>query len=243
MARTPRAFIAGLLMPALFLALEGHKHANGALVRESVAGLVVFGMLNLAYLTYAAGLVVAREDGVLRRWYASPLPRWQYFGGRILAAVLMSDGAALVLLLVGASMSGLQLTVAAAASVVLTVTIGGMALAAAGTAVTRLLPPGQGAYSILALTYLPLLVFSGGFGGINGLPHWLTRLMTYFPVQPIISGTASALQHPGIMPGRDILVLAAWAAGGMALSVLYFRWDPTRPKHARRTLVPSSTAS
>jgi ABC-2 type transport system permease protein len=232
--RNPRAFIAGLVMPALFLALEnGHKqHLSTSAVDQTVAGLVVFGMLNLAYLTYASGIAVAREEGVLRRWYASPLPRWQYFAARIAAATLMADAAAVVLLLVGASMAGLHLTAAAIGSLLLVVTIGAIALAAAGTAVTPLLPPGQGMYSVLAITYLPLLIFSGGFGQNSNLPHWLTTLMTYLPIQPIVSGATSVLEHPGFMPGRALLVLVAWAAGGLALSMRFFRWDPTRPAHA-----------
>jgi len=241
--RTPRAFIFGLLVPALFLALEGKKHASTALLQQSVAGFVVFAMLNLVYLTYAAGLVLAREEGVLRRWYASPLPRWQYFAGRIIAYVLMADAATLVLLLVADAMSGVHLTAAAVGSVLLAVTIGGIAMAAAGTAVTRLLPPGQGAYSMLALTYLPLLVLSGGFGQINGLPHWLTEVMSYLPIQPTVSGVVSALQHPGVMPGRDLLVLLVWAVAAMAVSVRCFRWDPSRPAHARHTPAPAPVTS
>jgi ABC-2 type transport system permease protein len=244
--RNPRGFIFGLLMPALFLALENsHKqHPSATVIDQAVAGLVVFGALNLAYLIYATGIVVSREDGVLRRWYASPLPRWQYFAARIVAAVLMADAAALVLLLVGASMAGLHLTAAGAGALLLVVTIGSIALAAVGTAVTPLLPPGQGMYSVLAITYLPLLIFSGGFGGGNsGLPHWLTTLMTYLPIQPIVSSATSVLEHPGLIPGRAVLVLAAWAAGGLLLSLRFFRWDPTRPAHAKRTPVPSPTAS
>jgi len=234
--RNPRAFIAGLIMPALFLALEtSHKqHPSAAQIDQVVAGLVVFGLLNLAYLTYATGIVVAREDGVLRRWYASPLPRWQYFAARVVAAALLADAAALILLLVGASMAGLHLTVAGTGSLLLAVTIGAIALAAVGTAVTPLLPPGQGMYSLLAITYLPLLIFSGGFGQNSDLPHWLTTLMTYLPIQPIVSGASTALRHPGFLPGRDLLVLAAWAVAALVLSVRYFRWDPTRPAHARR---------
>jgi ABC-2 type transport system permease protein len=241
--RSPRAFIFGLLVPALFLALQGHKHPNTSVLQQSVAGFIVFGMLNLVYLTYAAGLVLAREEGVLRRWYASPLPRWQYFAGRMVAYVVMADVAALIMLLVAASMSGLHLTLAVTGAVLLTVTIAGIAMAAAGTVVTVLLPPGQGAYSMLALTYLPLLVFSGGFGQINGLPHWLTQLMSYLPIQPAVSGVMSGLRHPGVTPGRDVLVLAIWAVAAMALSVRIFRWDPTRPAHAKRAPTPSTTVS
>jgi ABC-2 type transport system permease protein len=241
--RTPRAFIFGLLVPAAFLALQGHKHTNTGVLQQSVAGFVVFGMLNLVYLTYAAGLVLAREDGVLRRWHASPLPRWLYFAGRIIAYVLMADLAALILLLVAASMSGLHLTAAAAGSVLLTVTTGGIAMAAAGTVITVLLPPGQGAYSMLALTYLPFLVFSGGLGQINGLPHWVTQLMSYLPIQPTVSGVTSGLRSPGVTPGRDVLVLVIWAVAAMALSVRFFRWDPARPAHAKRTPAARTSAS
>ena len=51
--------------------------------------------MSVAYLSHASGLVVAREDGVLRRWRATPLPSWGYFAGRIVATVLLADAAAL----------------------------------------------------------------------------------------------------------------------------------------------------
>jgi ABC-2 type transport system permease protein len=240
MMRTPRAVIFGVVAPALLLALQSnHRHASAA----TVAGLTVFGMLNLAYLTHTAGLVLSREDGVLRRWYASPLPRWQYFAGRILSATLLTDAAALILLLVGAAMGGLHLTGAAVGCLLIAATLGGITLASAGTALTPMLPPGQGVYQILAITYLPLLLFAGGLGGIGGLPHWLTTLNSYLPVQPVVNAATQALQHSALIPGRDLLVLAAWAAGSLLLATRFFRWDPTRPAHARRRTTSTTARS
>ena len=64
--------------------------------------------------------------------------------------------------------------------------------------------------------------------------------MSYLPAQPMIdAGATRALQHsPGRSPGRalsgrDLAVLAAWALGGLLLSVRFFQWDPHRPRHAR----------
>ncbi len=111
--------------------------------------------------------------------------------------------------------------------------LGGLALAAAGTAVTPLLTSAQGASPLLTLTYLPLIIFSGGFGGLSGLPHWLNTLMSYLPAQPMIDAVTRALQPSAGLSGRDLAVLAAWALGGLLLSVRFFRWDPTRPRHAR----------
>jgi ABC-2 type transport system permease protein len=104
--RTPRTLMAGLILPGALLALQLGRvqhigqGAAADLLAARVAGLVVLGAMSVAYLTHAASLVVAREDGILRRWRATPLPAWGYFAGRILATVLIADAAALVLVLV-----------------------------------------------------------------------------------------------------------------------------------------------
>src|ERR1700727_2188179 len=82
--RNPRTLMAGLILPGALLALQlGRVEHVGqgaatALLAARVAGLVVLGAMSVAYLTHAASLVVAREDGVLRRWRATPLPSWGY---------------------------------------------------------------------------------------------------------------------------------------------------------------------
>ncbi len=111
--RTPRTLIAGLILPGALLALQLGRVQQGAasaVLAARVAGLVVLGAMSVAYLTHASSLVVAREDGVLRRWRASPLPSWGYFAGRITATVLVADAAALILVLVGVAMADLHLT-------------------------------------------------------------------------------------------------------------------------------------
>jgi hypothetical protein len=57
--------------------------------------------------------------------------------------------------------------------------------------------------------------------------------MSYLPAQPMIDAVTRALQPSAGMSGRDLAVLAAWALGGLLLSVRFFRWDPSRPRHAR----------
>ena len=123
-------------------------------------------------------------------------------------------------------MAGLHLTAGAIGGLLLAGSLGALALAAAGTAVTPLLTSAQGANPLLTLTYLPLIIFSGGFGGLSGLPHWLNTLMSYLPAQPMIDAVTRALQPSAGMSGRDLAVLAAWALGGLLLSVRFFRWDP-----------------
>jgi hypothetical protein len=98
-------------------------------------------------------------------------------------------------------MAGLHLTGAGIAGLLVAATVGSLALAAAGTAVTALLPSAQGVNQLLALTYIPLIIFSGGFGRLSGLPHWLTTLMSYLPAQPMIDAVTRGT--PGRPEGRE----------------------------------------
>jgi ABC-2 type transport system permease protein len=242
--RTPRALLAGLLLPGALLALQlgkvqhlGSHAATEALLAARVSGLIVLGTMSIAYLTHASGLVTAREQGVLRRWRATPLPSWGYFAGRIIATVLVAEAAGLILLLVGVAMAGLHLTAGAIIGLLIAGTLGALALAAAGTAITPLITSAQGANPLLTLTYIPLIIFSGGFGGVSGLPSWLNTVMSYLPAQPMIDAATRALAGTGggvhLMTGHDLAVLAGWAVGGLLVSMRFFQWDPHRAAHAR----------
>jgi ABC-2 type transport system permease protein len=242
LARNPRALILSLFAPGLLLALHlgrvSHTAYPAPELDAAVAGLAAFGLIATCYVTHATGLVAARQDGVLRRWRASPLPRWGYFAGRITATVLLGAGSAAVIIGVGVAMAGIHLSAGAIIALLVAFVLGAAAWAAVGTAITVVIPTAQGANPVLIFTYLPLILFSGGFGSLDGLPHWLTILMSYLPAGPVIDAATRALQHTGgglaPMSGRDLAVLAAWAAAGVLASLRFFRWDPVRPAHARR---------
>src|ERR1700751_2332584 len=90
--RSPRTVMAGLILagglglflPGRLLALQLARiqhigpGAAADLLAARVAGLVVLGAMSVAYLTHASSLVVARGDGILRRWRVTPLPGWGY---------------------------------------------------------------------------------------------------------------------------------------------------------------------
>ena len=106
-----------------------------------------------------SSLVAAREEGILRRWHMTPLPAWGYFTGRIIASVILADGAGAIVLVIGAVMSHLHLNVDMVVSLFVADTLGALTLAAAGTAVTCLVTSVSGANPILVFTYVPLLIF------------------------------------------------------------------------------------
>jgi ABC-2 type transport system permease protein len=222
LGRTPRAIFAGLVFPLVLLVLRG-KHPTA----ELVAGLAVLGVLSTAYLTHAAGLVTAREDGVLRRWRATPLPRWCFFAGRILATFVLAMVAAAVTVIVAATMYGVRVDVRSGIGMVVAIVFGALTFAAVGTAVTAFVPTAESAQPLLSLTFYPIALLSGIFGSTGSLPDWVGTLMHYLPVWPVVDAATHALsRHGEIVPVGDLAVLAGWLGAGVIASLAFFRWDP-----------------
>lgn len=230
--RTPRALGAGVAVPALLLVLSHPK--GGSLPASHLAGLAVLGVTVTAWVTHGIGLVAAREAGVLKRWRAAPLPPWCYFAGRITATVLVATLAAAITVAIGVARYGTRLDAAMAVGLLVAVGLGALAWATPATALTGVIPGVESASPILTLTYLPVILVSGVFGSLASQPHWLTSLAGYLPAQPMIDAVTRALQHPAgpvVFPGRDLLVLAGWAAAGLVASLALFHWEPSRSAH------------
>jgi ABC-2 type transport system permease protein len=230
--RTPRALGAGVAVPALLLVLSNPGHDG--IPAAHLAGLAVLGVTVTAWVTHGIGLVAAREAGVLKRWRAAPLPPWCYFAGRLTATVLVATLAAATTVVIGVARYGTRLDAATAAGLLVAVGLGALAWAAPATALTGVIPGVESASPILTLTYLPVILVSGVFGSLASQPRWLTTLAGYLPAQPMIDAATRALQHPAgplVFPGRDLLVLAGWAAVGLVASLGLFHWEPSRPTH------------
>lgn len=235
--RTPRAVVGGILLPVILLVLRGGAaHLGHAEQRAAVAGLATFGVLSTAYVTHAASLVAARQAGILKRWRATPLPAWCFFAGRIAATTLLAAAGGILTAIVGGADYHLTLTAARLAELAGVLLLGAATWASIGTAVSVLIPTVEAAWPLLGLTYLPVVILSGSFGGVGGEPGWLTTAVGYLPVAPIINGATIAL---GASPGAPVFsihglaVLGAWTAAGLLVSQRWFAWTPRRPGRRR----------
>jgi ABC-2 type transport system permease protein len=233
-----RAVTIGVGLPVILLI---SSHSTGSRTTGAdVASYAVFGLTLTAWNTYGVRLVAAREAGVLKRWRATPLPRWCYFLGRILATVVVAAVAGAATVAAGALVYNTHLTVSGALGALVTFVLGAFAWAAVATALTAAIPTVEAAAPTLMLTYFPVVIISGVLGSISE-PHWLSTIVTYLPAQPLAHAAAAALGHtPGHawLPARDLIVLAAWAIAGTAAAVVTFRWEPHRPTQRRPARPP-----
>ncbi len=238
-----RAVIIGVGLPVILL-IASHEHHTGA---ADLAGYAVFGLTLTAWNTYGVRLVAAREAGVLKRWRATPLPRWCYFIGRIVATVVVAVLAGAATVAAGVLLYGIHLTVSGALGALVALVLGAFAWAATATALTAMIPTVEAAAPTLLVTYFTVILISGIFGAISE-PHWLSALAGYLPAQPLVRAVGSSLQHTAghaLLPVHDLVVLAAWAVAGLAAAIATFRWEPHRPTQRRpaRTSPLATTGS
>ena len=172
LSRNPRAMILSLVFPLLILVLNStaRHDVSPQLEAALVAGLATFGLIATAYVSHAIGLVTSRQDGVLRRWRATPLPAWCFFAGKIAATALMALASVAIAVAGGIALFHAHVTPGAALSLLVTFTLGALAWTAIGTAVTTLIPAAQSAGPVLMLTYIPVILFSGALGSQAGAP-------------------------------------------------------------------------
>jgi ABC-2 type transport system permease protein len=228
-----RAVTIGVGLPVILLI---SSHGNGSrTTAATLAGYAAFGLTLTAWNTYGVRLVAAREAGVLKRWRATPLPRWCYFLGRIMATVVVAAVAGAATVAASVLLYHTHLTVTDALGALVVFVLAAFAWAATATALTVVVSTVEAAAPTMMLTYFPVIVVSGIFGSISE-PRWLSTLATYLPAEPLVHAATSALGHTAghtLLPVRDLLVLAAWAIAGLAIAVATFRWEPHRPTPRR----------
>jgi ABC-2 type transport system permease protein len=209
--RSPRALWAGVLLPVMLLVLTNLQQAEVA--AAALAGRVVLGVTLTAYLTRAGGLVAAREAGVLKRWRATPLPRWGYLAGRLCATVLLALASGTVTVLVGVLVYHARLSAGAALGLVVTLGLAALAWACVGTALTPFIPTAESAQPLLAFSYFPVMLLSGALGGLGGTPSWVADLLRYLPGQPTVEAATRALQATGGVPAEPATTWPCLAPG------------------------------
>lgn len=237
--RNRQARWATVIMPVLFLvifiALFGNGKTplgGGVTVKLStyyIPGLTAFGIISAAYGSLVVTVVHQREDGILKRRRATPIPALVPIAGRALVAVVAAVFMCALLLLIGAVVYGSPLPTHTIPGVALATVVGAISFCCIGFAVASFVRSADAAQPMVQLTLLPLSFISGIFVPLSNVPTWLADVASVFPARPLADALRACFDPrttgAGIS-GADLLVLGAWAAGGLVVALLRFRWMP-----------------
>lgn len=227
-----------IAMPIGFLLLfcaifgNGFISGDGEHVRAStyyVANLTTFGIIDIACMSLAINLVDCRETGLLRRRQATPQPSWIIVVGRALTSLVMAMTTAALLLAIGRLAFGASIPLDGIPSLAVSVTVGSIVFCCIGFALTGAINSVQSAQPVVMGIVMPLFFISGVFIPWVIIPHWLQHVAAVFPVRHLsLALLAPFTSHGGqnTWSGGDLLVVAVWGLGGLALALKSFSWSP-----------------
>lgn len=199
---------------------------DGDRVDFLVPGVLALAVMSSAFTGLAIATGYERAYGVLKRLGASPLPRSILLAGKILAVLAVEALQVLVLVAVGFALGWNPHgpAVPAIAAVALLVLLGTAAFAGLGLLLAGTLR----AEATLAAAnglWVVFLLLGGVIFPLSRLPEGLQTLGRALPTAALSDAMRSVLEAGTGLPVGDVAVLVAWAAAGLSLAALTFRWE------------------
>jgi len=229
--RSKEAALFIFLFPLLLFVLLGSVY-NGTIYgvpapQALLAGLIGYGCANTAFAGLAIQLVLRRENAILKRLRATPLPAPTYVAALLSSTLIVFALQTVALLVLGRILYGTPLP-HAVGSLVLAVVLGAAVFAALGVATASLIRSGEGSSAVVNFILLPMAFLTGSFGPTRHYPRFLRAIGDVLPLKYFVDLMNAIYLHRHALwtkPGA-IGVLAAWGAGGLVVAVFRFRWEP-----------------
>ena len=236
--RTRRAafftFVFPLIFLLLFNALNGGNHVQTDAGRLTFAqyftpSIAIFGLTTSCYTGVIFAVATARERGVLKRVRSTPLPPWVYLGAMIAGVIVSGVASVLLMFAVGIPVFDVHIYPRLLPAAIVTLLIGGLALASLGLAVSTMVDKAESAPAVANLTLLPLTFISGVFYPMHGAPQWLRSVANVFPLAHIVDAFDACFSPVtkglGFSWG-DLGVCVLWGIAGARIAQKRFRFEP-----------------
>lgn len=230
--RNRAAFFFGFLLPLLFLVFFGSLNRDSRIQGHQfidffLPGMLGFSVVATALSNLAISLPIQRDQLILKRLRATPIPTVIFLGGKVVMATIVILTQSVVMLLVGWLFFNLTLPYSMIA-VALWLIAGSTVFSAIGFAVAGLIPTGDAAPAIVNAVYLPMVFLGGAFFPTASMPRLLRVVAAALPLTYFIDEVRAAFYGDTSVNGGAIAlgVLLVWLLGSGLVALRTFRWVP-----------------
>jgi ABC-2 type transport system permease protein len=195
-----------------------------------VPAIITLSVISATMQSLAMSLVIAREDGRLKRGRGTPMPAWVFIAGRVGNSIVVALMMLALIAVLGRVAYGVAIPWDRLPAIVLTLAVGAAAFCCLGVALTAAIPSQDAAAPIVNALLLPLYFLSGVFIPDDQLPNGVIHFADAFPVRHFFEAlfnayVPAAAGGSGVEWG-NLAAVVAWGAAGLLLAVRYFRWTP-----------------
>ena len=193
-----------------------------------VPAIITLSIISSTMQSLAMTLVIAREDGRLKRGRGTPMPSWVFIAGRVGNAIVTSLMMLVLLAVIGGLLYGVHFPWDRLPAILLVLAVGTAAFSCLGIALTAAIPTDDAAAPIVNFILLPLYFLSGVFIPDDQLPSGIIHFADVFPIRHLFLAFFDAYVPGGAhaVDWGHLLVVAIWGLGGLLLAIRFFRWTP-----------------
>jgi ABC-2 type transport system permease protein len=229
--RNPQSAIFTFVFPVVFVTVIGALLGGGnrssyfgglSALQYYVPTIAALSVLGSCYGQLTVALALRRQNGILKRVRATPLPAWAYFAGLLAHCVLVSF---IDVALIGAigRLYGVPFPTNWFA-IAVTLVVAAACFCGLGVGVASVIRNADAAPAVAQLVLFPLLFISGTYLPIHS--QLLNRVAGWLPVRPFNEALLGPLAlHEG-PDWKHLAVVAAWGCAGTVVGVWRFRWTP-----------------
>jgi ABC-2 type transport system permease protein len=194
-----------------------------------VPAIITLAVISATMQSLAMSLVIAREDGRLKRGRGTPMPAWVFIAGRVGNSAVVALLMLALLALIGRVLYGVAIPWGQMPQIVVTLLIGASAFCCLGIALTAAIPSQDAAAPIVNALLLPLYFLSGVFIPDDQLPSGVIHFADIFPIRHFFEAFFD-VYDPGSggagLQWDNLAIVAIWGVAGLLLAIRFFRWVP-----------------
>ncbi len=194
-----------------------------------VPAIITVAVISATMQSLAMSLVIAREDGRLKRGRGTPMPAWVFIAGRVGNSIVVALMMLALIAAIGRVLYGVAIPWGQLPELVIVLAVGSAAFCCLGIALTAAIPSQDAAAPIVNALLLPLYFLSGVFIPEDELPDGVVNFANHFPVRDFFEAFFAAYMPAGGGSGVDwgnLAVVAIWGVAGLLLAIRFFRWTP-----------------
>jgi ABC-2 type transport system permease protein len=218
-----------LIFATVFSDQKVNVHGGIEITTYYLPAIITLSVISSTMQTLAMTLVIAREDGRLKRGRGTPMPSWVFIAGRVGNSVVTALLMLALLAALGRVLYSVPFPWGHLPEVLVTLVIGAAAFSCLGIALTAAIPTQDAAAPIVNALLLPLYFLSGIFIPEDELPDGVIDFANHFPVRPFFGAFFGAYVPGAGGPAIDwgnLAVVGAWGVAGLLLAIRFFRWSP-----------------
>lgn len=195
-----------------------------------VPAIITLSVISATMQSLAMSLVIAREDGRLKRSRGTPMPPWVFIAGRVGNSIVVALMMLALLAAIGRLLYDVPVPWERLPAILVALVVGAASFCCLGIALTAAIPSQDAAAPIVNALLLPLYFLSGVFIPDDQLPSGVIHFADIFPIRHFFEAFFDAYVPPAgggaTISWDNLAVVAAWGVFGLLLAVRFFRWTP-----------------